>query len=51
MSRNKLDDGYYVQPSQALTVHIGKGEVRKDEVNVYDKNGRTIRTIKKGQQY
>lgn len=34
-----------------MTVHIGKGEVRKDEVNVYDKNGRFIRTIKKGQQY
>ncbi|MED3554071.1 Ig-like domain-containing protein [Cytobacillus praedii] len=47
----KLADGYYVQPSQAVTVHIGKGEVRKDEVNVYDKNGRFIRTIKKGQQY
>ncbi|MED3575062.1 Ig-like domain-containing protein [Cytobacillus praedii] len=47
----KLADGYYVQPSHAVTVHIGKGEVRKDEVNVYDKNGCFIRNIKKGQQY
>ncbi|MED3575061.1 hypothetical protein [Cytobacillus praedii] len=47
----KLADGYYIQPSAAVTVHIGKGEIRKDEVNVYDKNGRFIRTIKKGQQY
>ncbi|MGN7403182.1 leucine-rich repeat protein [Cytobacillus praedii] len=47
----ELANGHYVQPTQAVTVHIGKGEVRKDEVNVYDKNGRFIRTIKKGQQY
>ncbi|WP_066297997.1 Ig-like domain-containing protein [Bacillus sp. FJAT-29937] len=47
----KLADGLYAQSGHAVTVHIGKGEVRKDEVNVYDKNGRFIRTIKKGQQY
>lgn len=47
----KLADGNYVLPSKAITVHIGKGEVRKDKVNVYDKNGRFLRTIKKGQQY
>ncbi|MCM3358154.1 hypothetical protein [Psychrobacillus sp. MER TA 171] len=47
----KLADGFYAAPSKAITVHIGKGEVRKDSVNVYDKNGRFIRTIKKGQQY
>ncbi|MER2005897.1 MAG: hypothetical protein ABS939_00475 [Psychrobacillus sp.] len=47
----KLADGFYAAPSKAITVHIGKGEIRKDSVNVYDKNGRFIRTIKKGQQY
>ncbi|WP_231734930.1 hypothetical protein [Bacillus sp. FJAT-29937] len=46
----KLADGLYAQPN-AVTVHIGKGEIRKDEVNVYDKNGRFVRTLKKGQQY
>ncbi len=47
----KLADGFYALPSSAVSVHIGKGEIRKDEVNVYDKNGRFIRTLKKGQQY
>lgn len=46
----QLADGHYVKPGN-VTVHIGKGEVRKDSVNVYDKNGRFLRTIKKGQQY
>lgn len=47
----KLADNLYAIPSPSLSIHIGKGEVRKDEVNVYDKDGRFIRTIKKGQQY
>jgi len=47
----KLVNGYYVKPSPAITVHIGKGEIKKEQVNVYDKNGRFIRTLKKGQQY
>ncbi|MEK5209632.1 hypothetical protein MHI40_22110, partial [Psychrobacillus sp. FSL H8-0510] len=46
----QLSDGNYIEP-QNVSVHIGKGEVRKDSVNVYDKNGRFLRTIKKGQQY
>ncbi len=46
----KLAYGYYVQPSQAISVHIGKGEILKDEVNVFDKNGCFIRSLKKGQQ-
>lgn len=46
----QLADGHYVKAG-TVTVHIGKGEVRKDSVNVYDKNGRFLRTIKKGQQY
>lgn len=46
----KLADDLYAAPS-SVTVHIGKGEVRKKVVNVYDKDGKFIRTIKKGQQY
>ncbi|TQR21243.1 cadherin-like beta sandwich domain-containing protein [Psychrobacillus vulpis] len=47
----KLADNLYAIPSPTISLHIGKGEVRKDEVNVYDKDGRFIRTIKKGQEY
>lgn len=47
----KLVNGYYVHPSDEITVHIGKGEVRKKEVNVYDQNGKFLRTIQRGQQY
>lgn len=47
----KLADKLYAIPSPSISIHIGKGEVRKEEVNVYDKDGRFLRTIKKGQEY
>lgn len=47
----KLADNLYAIPSPSISIYIGKGEVRKEEVNVYDKDGRFLRTIKKGQEY
>lgn len=46
----KLSDGLYASTGSG-TVHIGKGEVRKDKVNVYDKAGNIVRTLPKGQEY
>lgn len=49
-SHYKLHNGLYAEQGSG-SVHIGKGEVRKDKVSVYDKEGNVTRTIKKGQQY
>lgn len=49
--RYVLSDGRFVETSTNLTVHIGKGEIRLDSVQTQDKNGKALRTLKRGQEY
>lgn len=46
----KLSGDLYA-PANSGTVHIGKGEVRIDSVNVYNKDGKVVRKLKRGQEY
>lgn len=49
-SHYKLSNGLYAETGVGA-IHVGKGEVRKAKVDVYDKDGKFIRTLKKGQKY